>query len=114
MHLFPYTKKFYGILVFQPFFYQGQTTLNITHHIRDRNIILLITCCYRVLLPKLLLDVDKILYTDVDVIFNDDLQELDKIDVSKYYVAVAKYGYSQKNLKSKIWEQYGLFDIYDK
>ncbi|MCA6072405.1 MAG: hypothetical protein LE178_02525 [Endomicrobium sp.] len=72
------------------------------------------TCCYRVLLPKLLPDVDKILYTDVDVIFNDDLQELDKIDVSKYYVAVAKYGSSQKNLKSKIWEQCGLFDIYDK
>jgi lipopolysaccharide biosynthesis glycosyltransferase len=74
--------------------------------------------CYRLLLPNLLPDVDKVIYTDIDVIFNDDLQELDKIDISKYYVAGVRDFYkNDKNLRRKtrkIYSEYGLYDISDK
>jgi lipopolysaccharide biosynthesis glycosyltransferase len=74
--------------------------------------------CCRLLLPNLLPDLDKIIYTDVDLIFNDDLQELDKIDISKYYVAgVRDFGMNTKNLRRKIrktYSEYGLYDIINK
>jgi lipopolysaccharide biosynthesis glycosyltransferase len=70
---------------------------------------------HRLLLPQMLPDLDKIIYTDVDLIFNCDLQELDKIDISKYYVAGVKDFYKNKgNFRSKIWSEYGLYDISDK
>jgi lipopolysaccharide biosynthesis glycosyltransferase len=73
--------------------------------------------CYRLLLPKLLPDVDKIIYTDVDLIFNDDLQELDKIDMSKYYVAGVpggcNGGFLKNKVQGKVWDKYGLYNIRD-
>jgi lipopolysaccharide biosynthesis glycosyltransferase len=77
--------------------------------------------CYRLLLPKLLPDLDKVIYTDVDVIFNDDLQEMDKIDMSKYYVAGVTWRYKrgfwillENEVQDKLWDEYGLYDISDK
>lgn len=42
---------------------------------------------YRLLIPKMLPDVDKIFYADVDMIFRADLSEIFGLDISHNYVA---------------------------
>lgn len=37
-----------------------------------------------------LLPIDKIIYSDVDVLFNTDLSEIDKIDISPYFLGAVK------------------------
>lgn len=44
-------------------------------------------CYYRLLIPQVVLEYDKIIYADVDVIFRMDLSELYSIDISDYYIA---------------------------
>lgn len=45
---------------------------------------------YRLLIPELIPEYDKILYSDVDVIFRSDLSEYYKVNVDGYYVAGVK------------------------
>jgi Lipopolysaccharide biosynthesis proteins, LPS:glycosyltransferases len=40
---------------------------------------------YRLLIPQLIPEHDKVLYSDVDVIFRDDLTEIYRTDISGYY-----------------------------
>lgn len=42
---------------------------------------------YRLLIPELIPEYDKVLYSDVDVIFRSDLSEFYNIDMTGYYVA---------------------------
>lgn len=45
------------------------------------------TTYYRLLIPELIPEYDKILYSDVDVIFRDDLTKFYNIDLEGYYMA---------------------------
>ena len=45
---------------------------------------------YRTMLPKLLPNVDKIIYADIDIIFCNDLIEANNIDMDKNYIAGVK------------------------
>lgn len=42
---------------------------------------------YRLLIPELIPEYDKIIYSDVDVIFRDDLSEIYQTDIEDYYIA---------------------------
>lgn len=42
---------------------------------------------YRLLIPELVPEYDKIIYSDVDVIFRDDLSEIYAVDISGFYIA---------------------------
>lgn len=42
---------------------------------------------YRLLIPELIPEYDKVLYSDVDVIFRSDLSEFYNVDIAGYYVA---------------------------
>lgn len=46
-------------------------------------------CYYRLMIPWLLPDIDKIIYCDVDIIFNASLKDLYEIDLGDNYVAGA-------------------------
>lgn len=45
---------------------------------------------YRLLIPKLIPEYDKVIYSDVDIIFRMDLSELYSIDIEKYYLAATR------------------------
>ncbi len=45
------------------------------------------TAYYRLLIPELIPEYDRILYSDVDVIFRDDLTKYYNLDISDYYMA---------------------------
>lgn len=45
---------------------------------------------YRLLIPELIPEYDKVIYSDVDVIFRMDLSELYRTDVSDYYLAATR------------------------
>ncbi len=45
---------------------------------------------YRLLIPELIPEYDKVIYSDVDVVFRMDLSELYKIDLSDYYIAATR------------------------
>lgn len=42
---------------------------------------------YRLLIPSLIPEYDKVIYSDVDIIFRMDLSELYSMDISEYYLA---------------------------
>ena len=42
---------------------------------------------YRLLIPELIPEYNKIIYSDVDVIFRDDLSEIYQTDIEDYYIA---------------------------
>ena len=46
-----------------------------------------IAAYYRLLIPELIPEYDKILYSDVDVIFREDLSKYYNIDITGYYLA---------------------------
>ncbi len=48
---------------------------------------------YRLLIPRLLKDVDKVIYLDSDIIVNDDLNELYNIDINNFYIGAVKDQY---------------------
>lgn len=64
----------------------------ISHHIK-------VPAYYRLSLPSLLPNIDKILYLDVDIIVNKDLFELYKTNINNYYLAGIKnpHGYLCKD-----------------
>ena len=45
---------------------------------------------YRLLIPELIPEYDKIIYSDVDVIFRMDLTELYALDIENYYIAATR------------------------
>ena len=45
---------------------------------------------YRLLIPELIPEYDKVIYSDVDVIFRMDLAELYRLDISDYYLAATR------------------------
>lgn len=45
---------------------------------------------YRLLIPDLIPEYEKIIYSDVDIIFRMDLQELYRTDINDYYIAATK------------------------
>lgn len=47
---------------------------------------------YRLLIPELIPEYDKVLYSDVDVIFRDDLTSFYNIDISAYYFGAVDVG----------------------
>ena len=65
---------------------------------------------YRLKLPSLLPDVDKVLYLDCDVIVNSDLSKLFENDISDYYaagvkdIAVNSSGFVPKLEKGNLYE----------
>lgn len=60
-------------------------------------------CYLRLLIPRLLPTLNKIVYSDVDVLFTGDLSDVYGIDIKKYCLAAVKGLYI--NL-SNIWEQH--------
>ncbi|MDR1522643.1 MAG: glycosyltransferase family 8 protein [Endomicrobium sp.] len=66
---------------------------------------------YRLLLPQVLPpSIDKVIYTDVDLIFNDDMQDLYSIDLTNYYIAATKDGY-KGNDQHSLWKKYKICSI---
>jgi lipopolysaccharide biosynthesis glycosyltransferase len=69
---------------------------------------------YRLLLCQIFPEIDKIIYIDIDTVFNSDLRELNSIDVSKYYIAGVKdaniCNSGRKRLR-KLWIQYDVYNI---
>lgn len=45
---------------------------------------------YRLLIPELITEYDKVIYSDADIIFRMDLSELYHSDISQYYLAATK------------------------
>lgn len=45
---------------------------------------------YRLLIPELIKEYDKVIYSDVDIIFRMDLADLYKIDIHSYYLAATR------------------------
>lgn len=45
---------------------------------------------YRLLIPELITEYDKVIYSDVDIIFRMDLTELYSINIESYYLAATK------------------------
>jgi lipopolysaccharide biosynthesis glycosyltransferase len=73
---------------------EGSSTSLVAHEIDDGAIAGLpswgripATMWYRILLPELLADVDRVLYVDVDVLICDSLAELWQLDLTDHYVA---------------------------
>lgn len=94
---------------------------------------------YRLLIPELIPEYDKVLYSDVDVIFRDDLTKFYNIDISAYYLGAVDVGvslrkdirdYVEKNLhlnvsngyyysgnlviNSKMLREYGIVEQFKK
>lgn len=49
-------------------------------------------CYYRLMIPWLIPNIDKIIYSDVDIIFKTSLSEIFNIDIEDYYVAGSEPG----------------------
>lgn len=45
---------------------------------------------YRLLIPELVSEYDKVIYSDVDIIFRMDLSEMYSVDIEQYYLAATK------------------------
>ncbi len=58
---------------------------------------------YRLLIPEILKEYDKVIYSDVDVLFKDDLKELYLTDVSDYEMAMVR---AEKNTPNAIEHKY--------
>lgn len=58
---------------------------------------------YRLLIPELLPQYDKVIYSDVDVLFKDDLSELYESDISGYELAAVR---AEKNTPNAIGHKY--------
>lgn len=63
----------------------------------------------RLLIPWLLPDYDKVIYSDVDVIFKLSLEEIYRHDISNFYFGAIKGAYFQYNKKARLYvKQLGL------
>ena len=58
---------------------------------------------YRLLIPEILKEYDKVIYSDVDVLFKDDLEELYSIDINDYEMAMVR---AEKNTPNIIEHRY--------
>ncbi|MBO5678642.1 MAG: hypothetical protein J6S11_01605 [Bacteroidaceae bacterium] len=74
------------------------------------------TAYYRLLIPEIIPEYDKVLYSDVDVIFREDLSRYYDIDIDDYYMAGVDNGSAlrpkvQKYVKEKLGidHKYGHF-----
>jgi lipopolysaccharide biosynthesis glycosyltransferase len=65
---------------------------------------------YRLMLPKLLPHLDKIIYSDVDVIFCEDLREVDRIDIGDHWIAGVKDTLNLKGSKRRKKMKYKLLN----
>ena len=58
---------------------------------------------YRLLIPEILKEYDKVIYSDVDVLFKGDLEELYSININDYEMAMVK---AEKNTPNVIEHRY--------
>ncbi|MDR1366904.1 MAG: glycosyltransferase family 8 protein [Puniceicoccales bacterium] len=65
---------------------------------------------YRLMLPKLLPHLDKIIYSDVDVIFCENLLEVDQIDLGDNWIAGVKDTFNLSTSKVHKKKKYKLLD----
>jgi lipopolysaccharide biosynthesis glycosyltransferase len=65
---------------------------------------------YRLMLPKLLPHLDKIIYSDVDVIFCEDLLEVDRIDLGDNWIAGVKDIFNLSTVKTRKKKQYKILN----
>jgi lipopolysaccharide biosynthesis glycosyltransferase len=65
---------------------------------------------YRLMLPKLLLHLDKIIYSDVDVIFCEDLLEVDQIDLGDNWIAGVKDAFNLSSSEKYRKRKYKLLN----
>jgi len=76
-------------------------------------------CSYRILAPLLLKNYQKIIWTDCDLIFNEDIADLDKIDcptsiaACKDFMMNAHYGIKWADWKDYCHKELGIKNIYD-
>ncbi|MBU0631308.1 glycosyltransferase family 8 protein [bacterium] len=86
---------------------------------------------YRLLMPKYL-NVDKLLYLDVDMVINDSIKELYETDIENYYVAAVEDAWRDKAYRNRLgmsedakyfnagvlvvnlkrWREENLFDVF--
>ena len=67
------------------------------------------TAYYRLLIPELIPEYDKVLYSDVDVIFREDLSKYYQIDLDGYYMAgVDNASALRPNVQQYIKEKLGI------
>jgi lipopolysaccharide biosynthesis glycosyltransferase len=65
---------------------------------------------YRLMLPQLLPHLDKIIYSDVDVIFCEDLLEVDRIDLGDNWIAGVKDIFNLNTIKTRKKKKYKILD----
>jgi lipopolysaccharide biosynthesis glycosyltransferase len=65
---------------------------------------------YRLMLPRLLPHLDKIIYSDVDVIFCEDLREVDRIDLGDNWIAGVKDTFNLSTSKMRKKKKYKILD----
>lgn len=79
----------YHIKVKLNFIFLDRNNLNLTNF-KNYKAHLSIETFYRLLLPKVLKDLDKIIYIDSDIIFKEDISKLDAIDIDEFYIGAVK------------------------
>ncbi len=68
-------------------------------------------CYYRLLLHRFLPDLDKVIYSDVDVIFNTDLSEFCDFNIDNYYLATNKdIVYNTKRGRKRVLEKFSYWN----
>lgn len=76
-----YTKENISVRFYNPREHLSDTKLNITYDYFNE------ACYYRITAPIVLNNYKKIIFTDIDIIFNKDIDLLSKIDIGEYPVA---------------------------
>ena len=67
------------------------------------------TAYYRLLIPEIIPEYDKVLYSDVDVIFREDLSKYYDIDIADYYMAGVDNGSALRpNVQRYVKEKLGI------
>lgn len=67
------------------------------------------TAYYRLLIPEVITEYDKVMYSDVDVIFREDMAKYYNVDLSDYYMAgVDNASALRKDVQNYIKKQLGI------
>ena len=75
---------------------------------------------YRLSIPSMIPNIDKILYLDCDIIVNLSLKELFEIDIKNYYALVCKEDWREEDyfnsgvlmINNKLWRESNIEDIF--
>ncbi|MDR1434731.1 glycosyltransferase family 8 protein [Candidatus Endomicrobiellum devescovinae] len=68
----------------------------------------------RLLAPKYLKDINKVIYLDIDIVVNKSLKELYDMEMGSYYFAgVIDTVKTKDNFKNEIWDKFNMYEVKD-